>query len=126
MKVKKKIVEELVKGLKNECQAYFNTGFDQYIKTMLKATTVEEVMYVKKQIILHILNSLPMYDESCYFCIETDMNCGICSYAKIHKSCTNNQNSDWVRIQNAIEKLENLIDHTYCEYGEIYSEEEEE
>ena len=94
--------------------------FDFVIGEIKKAKSVEWIMKIKKQLLLDLVNYLPLGTNSCYFCL-LHSNCISCEYAKHHKICTE-KNSDYKKIRNAQDNLYNTIKDNYYRDGEKYEQ----
>jgi hypothetical protein len=100
---------------------------EQSSKYIHGATTVEEIMQYKKELILAILETLPLGIDNCYFCLNQMkknehgiLNCDKCEYGKIHGICSEG-NSDYKRLVDARDAMRTAI-NTYYK-GEWYKEE---
>ena len=124
MKVNKKIKQELLenfKGWRKELIGMIN----EYIKEMKGAETVEELMRIKRNMLIGLVYNLPLRSEHCYFCISNERElgngCSACEYGKIHGICWH-IGSDYDRINQAQKKLSDTIKLYYYKDDEKYEE----
>lgn len=61
--------------------------------------TPEEFTSVKKELMLEQAN-LMLSNNTCYYCVDTDVKCEKCFYGKIHSPCTN-EGSTYKEIEDA-------------------------
>ena len=83
-----------------------------YKKALGRASTVEELMAVKKIFLHALLRNLPLSNNNCYFCILHDSHCHRCEYGDTHGIC-DNQSSSWKKIMRAATILEETIKEEY-------------
>lgn len=115
-----KVVNEIRKA-KSRTQKLF----DSKINDMMKATTIEEIMEAKKELLFGIVEGMPLSADSCYFChiylpTYTLESCEKCLYGKKHGRC-NNLKSDWTNIKVAGDAFMCALASYY--EGEKYTEE---
>lgn len=73
------------------------------IQAMENATSVEELMSLKQDLLLTQIRNLPIGGLYCYFCVSyafKDNKCPECPYGKIHKGC-DYLDSDYRKITDA-------------------------
>ena len=119
MKADAMLKEKLVKNLR-EWLEKVNEKMNYYIEKIKEAETVEEIMKLKKNLLLEYLYNAPLDSTTCYFCIYNNEFCEFCSYAKTHGFC-GDSDSDYRKIKSAFRKLVELIDKKYYS-GEKYEE----
>ena len=104
MKVDKDVKKRLIANLKCWLQD-LNNSVKTILKHMKEAETVEEIMQLKKELLVLCLERLPLGDSHCYFCILQDYKnnfaCRGCLYAKTHGYCAKVK-SDYKKIKMAI------------------------
>lgn len=120
MKVEKRVLELMIYGIK-ETRDETHQVFNNYIEALKKCTTVEAVMKTKRDLLLDLSDKVfPMSTNTCYFCIDTNYDCAICGFAKSHKKCDQDKKSDYCKITNALDKLQEAFS---CYYkNEVYPE----
>jgi len=123
MKVDKDVKKRLIANLKYWLQD-LNNSVKTILKHMKKAETVEEIMQLKKDLLILCLEKLPLDDIHCYFCILQDYknnsSCKNCLYAKIHGYC-DDVKSDYKKVKMAVGKAIDTIEEKYY-FGETYDE----
>ena len=123
MKVNKDVKKRLIANLKCWLQD-LNNSVKTILKHMRKAETVEEIMQLKKDLLILCLEKLPLEDDHCYFCVLQDYkdisDCKGCLYAKVHGYCEN-INSDYKKVKIAVGKAIDTIEEKYY-FGETYDE----
>ena len=102
---------------------------DTLVKGMIElvksAKSVEEIMNLKKSILLKIFNPTFISSDNCYFCTErfdkwgAVKECKGCRYSKIHGKC-NEKDSDWRIIRDKLYDLINAIETNYVKKDESY------
>ena len=85
---------------------------DKIISAMRKAETVEELMALKRELLLRLLDMLPLHANYCYFCVKNFTRCEKCEYAKFHGICTK-EPSDYATIKRKLDELKTLIKYRY-------------
>ncbi len=125
MQVDQKVVKKLIKGF-NECKREIVGDFEEATKRISKCISVEEIMEVKKDLLLNLVNDLPIYGDVCYFCIlldtdGDDADCEKCQYGKIHGICDHDR-SDWRKIIDGSQRFENIIDDYYHDIHDTFEE----
>ena len=123
MEVQKKIVNQIIDSLR-QTKEDIDLSFTSSIKELKEAKTVEDIMEIKKRILLDISYSFPLDSDSCYFCILYDMACGKCEYGKVHKMCERSYGSDYVKIKGQLSKLRGRL-LSYYHPDETYPDPEE-
>jgi len=123
MKIDKSVKKELIENLEDWLDR-FHDAIEFKIEKMKDAKTVEEIMQLKKELLVLCLKKLPLGDSYCYFCILQDYKdicgCKSCLYAKVHGYC-NNVDSDYKKVKMAIGKAIDTIEEKYY-FGETYDE----
>ena len=110
----KSILEERFKEWKDQ----FFKNVERYIEKIKTAKTEEEVMEAKRDLLISIIENLPLSKKYCSFCLIYSNNCNECSYAKYHGDCRE-YDSDYSRMLRA---KNNFIDALKLYYkGEKYS-----
>jgi len=117
MEIDEKIRNKLLEEAKTLKKTYVEI-LDEYLNNLSKSVTVEQLMMAKQLLLEDIILFLPLTAEDCYFCLVNNRNCKTCKYAKYHKICET-RNSDWMKINEAQEKLLDTIDYYYK--GERYN-----
>lgn len=125
--VNRSIQRRVINGFKNE-QKESNDRFEQVIKELEAAKTVEDMIVIKQTFLVKYIRKMPIYDDTCYFCVETasGYECQGCAYGKIHGICGSGYKSDkkkeklptWDRIARARNRLVELLWEYYV--GESY------
>lgn len=127
MKADERVKRILVNNLKRWLDELYGRIFLQ-IKAIENAPTVEEIMILKKGLILFCLEFLPLSVNECYFCIERKWwkgdICENCPYAKFHKPCRE-EDSDYRKIREIIWKAIEIVGEYYYK-GERYDCKEKE
>lgn len=126
-KVNKNVIGELSANMK-ELKYTNEKIFDHYIGQIEKCKSVSSLMIYKKHLIEELLSNLPMRTSACYFCIETDLTCYNCQYAKYHGRCHTDDygQSDakkiptWDKLDNAIRRLKMLVSTEYIGNFELF------
>ena len=85
--------------------------FDKWVTAMKRAKTVNGVMKAKKELLVGVIENLPLYADACYFCMLNE-GCSDCEYTKEHGFCGDDEASFTV-IATAWENLQDLIVETY-------------
>jgi len=88
------------------------------IDRMEEAETVEEIMAIKKEILLDLIENMPLSYAYCYFCLMLITKCYECPYMKHHGAC-NDDGSTWRNIIRAKTRLTLALEDYYRE-GEEY------
>ncbi|RLI87739.1 MAG: hypothetical protein DRP01_01020 [Archaeoglobales archaeon] len=125
MKAEKKIVDKIVENLQSRL-GDFTSEVERYIKHLKDAKTVEEVMILKRRILEAWVSSIPLWSDTCYFCIKYKSglvypDCECCQYAEHHGICVE-KGSSWHKINSLRWKLYDLIVDEYYK-GEVYEQE---
>ena len=118
-KLVKSAVDEVRVCLQN-CGETIADAFENADSKMVGARTVNGVMEAKKQLLIDILENVPLQSDACYFCVVKDSivgeHCGTCYYGKKHGICYgsgDDNQSTFAKIDNALEDLMSLINGTY-------------
>jgi len=109
MALNKNLKDELVHNLR----MWLNSLKDKLknIITKIKnAETINEIMALKKDLLLMYVNEIPLTAKECYFCIG--YVCEECPYAEYHGICEDKY-SEYSQIKDAVDKLKTLIDEKY-------------
>jgi len=120
-KIRAKIVRALKRDLRN-----LNESVKDTIKMIENSETVEDIMSLKQDILMAWVQSMPLSDKTCYFCVLHKYDeCGVdactdCEYAQEHLECPNKQ-SDFNAIINAKMHLLDALNEYYR--GEEYEQE---
>jgi len=119
MKTERFILKAIVKSIRDAEQA-LQRLLDENLHRMEKAETVEEVMAIKKDILIDWITTLPILGVNCYFCygfseLNVQEPCKICPYGKIHGKCSD-PNSDYRFIRERQSELIGAI----CRYYPFY------
>jgi len=117
MEIDEEALKELIDNLEDWLDE-FNAKMKGIIDNMRKAKSVEEVMKLKKEMLLKILDMMPLSASYCYFCILHFEDCSECIYSDYHGSCIDLA-SDYVKIMDKKRELWRMIDELYYK-GEKY------
>ena len=121
MKVDKQIKKELMANLNNWTKRV--EKILSRIKEIEEASSVEEIMKRKKELLVAYARGLPLGSGFCYFCLsQEEHDChNKCPYAKVHGNCRD-INSDFHRIY---ESYNGLLESLGLYYkSETYEEKE--
>ena len=110
----KSILEERFREWKDR----FFRNVEEYIEKIRTAKTEEKIMKTKRDLLIYIVDNLPLYNKYSPFCLIYDGNCSECSYAKHHGDC-HEYDSDYKRIVRAKNDLVDVLRLYYK--GEKYS-----
>lgn len=117
-----KLVREavnVVRGSLDNHRELMATAFEKADNKMESARTANGVMKAKKQLLIDILENVPLHSGACYFCVVKESipgeNCMTCEYGKKHGMCYpgNEKRSTFDKISSTIEDLMCLIRDTY-------------
>lgn len=105
--------QEIVEAFEYAKQDFIST-FNSAIKALEEAESVNEIMVAKKELLLNLIEELPLGGDTCIFCEMYDDRCSLCDYAHKygHRVC-NSKNSSWATIQDAQDTLKNVIEREY-------------
>jgi len=93
----RKFQRELVKNLERHIRE-FSHGYRFLVKKIREARSVEEIMELKREILLFWIRELPLRSVHCYFCLlPVGEDCQGCLYGKIHGICSR-KDSDYLKI----------------------------
>lgn len=67
----------------------------------------------KSELMLAILENLPIKMEHCPFCIATEVECDECEYAKVHGKCDERETSTYGTLTAFLDALRRLISDAY-------------
>jgi len=118
-KADEEIKNEIADNLEMELEK-FVMEVKWHIKCMREASSVEEIMRIKKFILGLWAAYMPLSSDTCYFCITRQDSCTDCQYAKYHGVCEK-EDSAWSKINSLRWKLYSLIANEYYR-GETYHE----
>lgn len=110
MEVDKEVVEKLVENV-NYNLTNLKISVDEYVESISKAQTIDEVMEAKKRLLLEWIRTIPLDEYNCYFCLSTT-SCKECGYRERHGLCSAEE-SDYYEISDAKRKLCDLIEEYY-------------
>jgi len=119
MKVDEEVRRQLIENLKIWLKR-LNRIVKSLVKDMEEAETVEEIMALKRELLLRYICLIPISASYCYFCIKHDLECNKCEYAKHHGICTYAE-SDYAKIIDKAKELELTVAELYYK-GEKYGE----
>jgi hypothetical protein len=85
----------------------FNTIQNALLARMRNATTVEEIMELKQQMLLNCVDDMPLSSSSCYFCL-LNIDCSKCPYGALHGICAEEE-SDFRKVCIAKENLKEAL-----------------
>ena len=117
-----RIKKKLVVGIKEAKQTYIEI-FNEYIKELNLARSVEGIMKAKQRFLVDLSCALPTDSSDCYFCVMLQVECRNCEYAKYHGRCVDNTSSDFAKLRLAKQGLINVLRNDYYK-GEKYNETE--
>lgn len=119
MIVDKKVMKKLIdnfrcweNGIKSNIEEFINVD-------LAEVETVEELMSIKTDIILTMLDYIPITSDYCYFCLELDNlncdkeKCSKCAYKDYHNGTCEEKSSDFMKIFDAKEALADYIVNLY-------------
>ena len=108
------LMKERFRRWKNQ---YFR-DVERYLDKIRTAKTEEEIMEAKRDLLISIVENLPLSKKYCPFCLIYSNNCNECSYAEQHGDC-HEYDSDYSRIVRAKNDLVDALKLYYK--GEKYS-----
>lgn len=117
MKIDNNAKEKLVNNLKAYVSK-FNNEINTMIRYITRSDSVEILMRAKQNILKIWAYHLPVYDNTCYFCLISK-TCSQCEYGKIHKIC-GDPDSSWKIIKDKQNDLLDSLENYYS--GEIYND----
>ncbi len=113
-----KDVKSILEERFREWRDRFFRDVERYIKKIRTAKTEEEIMEAKRDLLVSIVQNLPLSKKYCPFCLIYNSNCDKCSHAKQHGDC-HEYDSDYSIMLRA---RNNFIDALKLYYkGEKYS-----
>jgi len=130
MKVDEEIREKLIQSLQAS-SSILASDISEYLKEFQAAQTVEEIMRIKRDLLVRWIVLLPLEPDHCYFCLlqkkkRREENlidlCKRCPYSRFHGIC-DSENSDFEKICGLLDKLVAEIQRSYYK-NEIYSDKE--
>jgi len=114
MEANEKIKTDLILNLKSRFSR-LEEWILLYLNQMKQAATVEEIMQIKREMLLAWLEYLPLRPENCYFCIEHSKDkCTGCRYKDFHGKCTE-PDSHYAKIIEARRQLESEVKNYYLD-----------
>jgi hypothetical protein len=117
LKLSLELRDEIIEALEGKEKNY--SRIIRNAVTCLKgATTIDEVMTIKKGLMIKLVDALPMGPSTCYFCkLYFPFHCGDCEYGAERGICTSLgeicNDSSFGRIEEALAKLEETIEQEY-------------
>ena len=114
MKVDKSTRETLIENFE-AWHKRLEERYKLFTEILKDAEEVEDLMSAKKDLLLWIVEDLPIVSDTCYFCLAFD--CENCPYAKTHGECFLVL-SDWQSIKDARSELRDKLYNYYK--GESY------
>jgi len=123
MKINKKILQELIKEVKGR-QSEAKKIYMDYLVSLKKAKSVEEIVKAKQIFMIGLINNLPIIKEDDYFCLLNydnafDQICFDCPYGKKHGNCFS-PGSDYDVMGELIISLRHQVIHKFYNKGEKY------
>lgn len=104
------------------CASYYEAAFSRALSFMECADSVEQIMMVKRDLLLELVEYLPLGEDACYFCrlreFVPTVTCNSCLYARVHGNCFEPE-SHYSAICSAWEALSSTL-RLYC--IEVYGE----
>lgn len=128
MKVDESVREELVENLEDWFECLYREIM-KYLRKIKEAESVEDIMFLKRDMLLHYVKSMPVGIEQCYFCLLHWLDdcepceCGVCEYGVVHGVC-DTPDSDYREIYMLWNELMKAIEEKYYR-GESYDMEGE-
>lgn len=117
MEIDESVLCKIVKEIR-VYQRQLNIRFEDFYDQSDEISTVEELMELKSTLLQNILSYIPLYADTCYFCLLHNQDCDVCEYAKYHYGC-GEDDSDYIKIRVRIDKLSRSINKRYYR-GETY------
>ena len=116
MKIDNEIRDELMSNMRLR-EFEYRESFARFYRKAKQAETVEEIMEYKQELLMELVQNLPLTVDTCYFCLlhnfEDDVHaCNKCEYKKFHGKCTEDE-SDFSSIMNKVHELAQEIDGKY-------------
>ena len=123
MEINKKVLQELIKEVKGRRNSAKKIYVD-YLTALRDSKSVEEIVKVKQDFFLGLINNLPVIKEDDYFCLlyydeAFNHTCFDCPYGKIHGNCQVS-GSDYDVMYDFICDLRAQIIHKFFKKGEKY------
>lgn len=86
--------------------------FDNYLKGIECADTHKDALNLKRKLLVGIVTSLPIYGNTCSYCIHSLMHggCRECEFQKLKGDCS----GEWKKVRCQIDKLQLEIIKFYC------------
>jgi len=110
MKVDKDVLETLVVCLENALRD-LEKDVHFHINKIREAGTVEDIMHLKKQLLVDWLRDIPLGADECYFCILYEDDCERCIYAKYHGACAESSRADlYIELTKLVDKYSGSMD----------------
>lgn len=122
----KKVVSQIKKDLR-ELRQYYVQDINGAIAALGRQKTIDGVMSVKRDLIVNMLNNVPITGPYCYFCVWHNAQhrpekvwCGSCSYGKAHGRCMyGSDDNTWGQINQAISKAQSIVIKSYWRGDEL-------
>ena len=117
-KINKRIQRKLISNL-TEWKSTFIKDIDNCLVEFKQAKTVTEIMDLKRDLLVAILDGFPIGSVHCYYCLKFSQfsfntnNCENCDYGKAKKICSDD-NSIYGEIS---QQLQNLRDYVVRNYS---------
>jgi len=119
-RLNQKVISKIITRL-NRYKNYMNNLFDDFIKDIDTAVSVEKIMEYKKVFLIDLMDEgFPLGADTCYFCIKNDSCCKKCTYGEVHEICGVDK-SDYEKILVSNDKFIEVLSNYYK--GEAYKEE---
>ena len=115
-----KIKLEALHGELEEWYERFMREVSVILEQIKEADTVEEIMSLKRELLLEHLRAMPLGPRHCYFCLVYEDECDLCPYSKHHGRC-GLPGSDYREIFDTYEALRDLIKTKYYNH-EVYED----
>lgn len=128
MKINEQVRNRLIKELKEQFGHHERQVYD-LIEMLKTVQTVEEIMKIKKVLLLNYIELLPIGTYECYFCLlqmherlpsPGKSLCESCQYGKHHGLCIDNPNSQYNKMIIDRDNLINCINNYYND--ELYED----
>jgi hypothetical protein len=113
MKVDERVRDSLYAAFIKKKKCY-EDDIDHFLYKLKHASSVEEIMKAKQDLLAELTYNLPLGIGTCYFCEVYFPKCEQCEYGKIHGICAiSNNGSTYNEIINKVHELISLIAKTY-------------
>ena len=112
MKIDEEVRQKLVENLQ-VWQRYLTREVNVYLQKMKSAQTVEELMELKRSLLVFLIYHLPLTDTECYFCLQQPYSdCEDCLYGKVHGTC-DEKGSAFAKVMKQVDKLVKAVQEHY-------------